>query len=47
MCNDYEQHIDWAQYCAMMQAAELGIPTHKNELDLPGPTTSELMTLLP
>ena len=36
MCNDYEQHIHWAQYCAMMQAAELGIPTHQNELDLPG-----------
>jgi hypothetical protein len=36
MCNDYEQHIHWAQHCAMMQAAELGIPTHQNELDLPG-----------
>ena len=35
MCNDYEQHIRWAQYCAMMQAAELGIPAQQSELDLP------------
>jgi putative SOS response-associated peptidase YedK len=35
MCNDYEQHIKWAQYCAAMQAAELGIPTRQNELNLP------------
>jgi len=35
MCNDYEQHIRWAQYCAMMQAAELGIPTEQSQLDLP------------
>lgn len=35
MCNDYEQHIRWAQYCAMMQAAELGIPTQQSEPDLP------------
>jgi putative SOS response-associated peptidase YedK len=35
VCNDYEQHIRWAQYCAMMQAAELGIPTRQSELDLP------------
>jgi putative SOS response-associated peptidase YedK len=35
MCNDYEQHIRWAQYCAMMQAAELGIPTQQSEADLP------------
>jgi putative SOS response-associated peptidase YedK len=35
VCNDYEQHIRWAQYCAMMQAAELGIPTQQSELDLP------------
>jgi hypothetical protein len=25
----------WAQYCAMMQTAELGIPTQQSELDLP------------
>ena len=35
MCNDYEQHIRWAQYCAMMQAAGLGIPTQQSERDLP------------
>jgi putative SOS response-associated peptidase YedK len=35
MCNDYEQHILWAEYCAMMQALELGIPTQQSELDLP------------
>jgi putative SOS response-associated peptidase YedK len=35
MCNDYEQHVRWAQYCAMMQAAELGIPTQQSPLDLP------------
>jgi hypothetical protein len=35
MCNDYEQHIRWAQYCAMMQAAELGIPRQQGEFDLP------------
>jgi putative SOS response-associated peptidase YedK len=35
MCNDYEQHIRWAQYCAMMQAAELGIPTKQSASDLP------------
>ncbi|UXN66589.1 SOS response-associated peptidase family protein (plasmid) [Phyllobacterium sp. A18/5-2] len=35
MCNDYEQHIRWAEYCDLMQALKLGIPTHQNELDLP------------
>jgi putative SOS response-associated peptidase YedK len=35
MCNDYEQHIRWAQYCATMQAAELGIPSQQSQLDLP------------
>jgi hypothetical protein len=35
MCNDYEQHIRWVQYCTVMQAAELGIPTQQSELDLP------------
>jgi putative SOS response-associated peptidase YedK len=35
MCNDYEQHIRWAQYCAMIQAAELGIPTQQSQRDLP------------
>ena len=35
MCNDYEQHIRWKEYCDMMQALELGIPTQQSELDLP------------
>lgn len=35
MCNDYEQHVLWAEYCKMMQALELGIPTHQTELNLP------------
>lgn len=35
MCNDYEQHVRWAQYCAVMQAAALGIPTQQSQLDLP------------
>lgn len=35
MCNDYEQHIAWADYCKMMQALELGMPTRQSELDLP------------
>jgi putative SOS response-associated peptidase YedK len=35
MCNDYEQHIRWAEYCEMMRAMELGIPPPQTELDLP------------
>ncbi len=35
MCNDYEQHIRWKEYCDMMQALELGVPTQQIELDLP------------
>ena len=35
MCNDYEQHIAWAEYCRMMQSLALDIPTHQTELDLP------------
>jgi putative SOS response-associated peptidase YedK len=35
VCNDYEQHIRWAQYCKMMQATELGVPTRQSQLDLP------------
>jgi len=35
MCNAYEQHVKWVEYCQMMQALELGIPTHQTELDLP------------
>ncbi len=35
MCNDYEQHIVWAEYCAMMQKAALEIPEHQSKNDLP------------
>ena len=35
MCNDYEQQIAWAEYCKMMQALELGVPTQQSETDLP------------
>jgi hypothetical protein len=35
MCNDYEQHIRWADYRKMMQTLELGIPSRRKELDPP------------
>ena len=35
MCNDYEQHVAWAEYCKMMQDLALGIPTQQSEIDLP------------
>jgi putative SOS response-associated peptidase YedK len=35
MCNDYEQHVRWAEYRKMMQELELGIPSQQAELDLP------------
>lgn len=35
MCNDYEQHIRYAEYCKMMQDLALGVPTRQTELDLP------------
>lgn len=35
MCNDYEQHVAWAEYCKMMQELELGIPADQTERDLP------------
>ncbi|RVA64886.1 SOS response-associated peptidase, partial [Mesorhizobium sp. M7A.F.Ca.CA.001.08.2.1] len=35
MCNDYEQHIAWAEYCRMRQLLALDIPTYQTELDLP------------
>ena len=34
VCNDYGQPIRWAEYCAMMQALELRIPTQQTELDV-------------
>jgi hypothetical protein len=35
MCNDYEQHVRWTEYCKMMRDLELHIPTRQTELDLP------------
>lgn len=35
MCNDYEQHVLWAEYCRMMASLALNIPIHQTELDLP------------
>ena len=35
MCNDYEQHAAWAEYCKMMQALALGIPPQQSAGDLP------------
>ena len=35
MCNDYEQHIVWAEYCDLMQSLRLGVSARQNERDLP------------
>jgi putative SOS response-associated peptidase YedK len=35
MCNDYEQHVTWAQYCAMMQSLALEIPPQQSANNLP------------
>jgi putative SOS response-associated peptidase YedK len=35
MCNDYEQHVRWAEYWVMMKALELAVPSHQGEADLP------------
>lgn len=35
MCNDYQQHVAWAEYCRLMEELELEIPAHQTELDLP------------
>jgi putative SOS response-associated peptidase YedK len=35
MCNDYEQHVRWADYRKLMQTLNLAIPRHQSELDLP------------
>jgi putative SOS response-associated peptidase YedK len=34
MCNDYEQHVAWAEYKRLMQEIALEISTQQNELDL-------------
>jgi putative SOS response-associated peptidase YedK len=35
MCNDYEQHIRYVEYRALMQELALAIPEHQAEPDLP------------
>lgn len=35
MCNDYEQHIRYAEYRKLMESLELGLPTDQSESDLP------------
>src|SRR4051812_6999455 len=35
MCNSYEAHVAWRQYCDLMQRLELGVPTGQSEEDLP------------
>lgn len=35
MYSAYEQHVKWVEYCKMIQALELGIPTQQTGLDLP------------
>lgn len=35
MCNDYEQHVKWREYCGMMQGLALGTPIEQSERDLP------------
>jgi hypothetical protein len=46
MCNDYEQHVRWAEYRKMMQALDLGFPTEQSDVDCLSPTTSASMTRL-
>jgi putative SOS response-associated peptidase YedK len=35
MCNDYEQHIAWAEYRRMMDDLDLAVPQHQSAVDLP------------
>jgi len=35
MCNDYEQHIAWDEYCRVMTAIEIGLPADQSAKDLP------------
>lgn len=34
MCNSYEAHVAWQQYCALMQRLALGMPSGQSEADL-------------
>jgi putative SOS response-associated peptidase YedK len=35
MCNDYEQHVSWVDYCKMMQDLALRVARHQSANDLP------------
>lgn len=35
MCNDYEQHVAWAEYQRLMLEIALEISTQQNDLNLP------------
>ena len=35
MCNDYEQHIRYAEYRKAMEERALRVPDHETELALP------------
>ena len=35
MCNDYEQHLKWTEYCELMQKLALGVPVDQSAGDLP------------
>ncbi|WEX75794.1 SOS response-associated peptidase family protein [Sinorhizobium numidicum] len=47
MCNDYERHIQWAEYCKMMQDLELAMPAHQSELDLPSADDVKINDIAP
>ena len=40
MCNDYERHVRWTEYCKMTQILEVGIPCSKAKSICRRPTTS-------
>ena len=35
LCNDYEQHVAWAEYRALMDSLDLPLPAQQSERDLP------------
>lgn len=35
MCNDYEQHVAWAEYKKMLDSLDLKSPEHQSDSDLP------------
>jgi putative SOS response-associated peptidase YedK len=35
MCNDYEQHVRYAEYRTLMQELVLAVPEHQGDADLP------------